>query len=91
MDLKRKRKIKRLGPPGARYGRKLRKKNAEIGAEMKKKHNCPNCEFNTVKRVSVGVWACRKCNLQFAGGAYTPQSKIGEVSKRNIRRNLQFS
>ena len=31
---------------------------------------------------SVGVWKCRKCNFTFAGGAYTPATKLGIVARR---------
>jgi len=31
---------------------------------------------------SVGVWTCRKCGYTFAGGAYTPFTKIGTIAKR---------
>jgi large subunit ribosomal protein L37Ae len=30
----------------------------------------------------VGVWKCRKCDHTFAGGAYTPVTKLGVVAKR---------
>jgi large subunit ribosomal protein L37Ae len=35
-----------------------------------------------VKRISVGVWKCRKCGFTFTGGAYTPTTKLGIVAKR---------
>jgi len=38
--------------------------------------------FRTVKRWSVGVWHCRKCGFKFAGGAYAPTTKLGEIAAR---------
>jgi large subunit ribosomal protein L37Ae len=35
-----------------------------------------------VKRQSVGVWKCGKCEYTFTGGAYTPTTKLGIVAKR---------
>jgi large subunit ribosomal protein L37Ae len=49
---------------------------------MKKPHVCPQCGFPRVKRVSVGVWGCRKCGFTFTGGAYTPITKLGIVARR---------
>jgi large subunit ribosomal protein L37Ae len=49
---------------------------------MKKTHVCPQCGFPRVKRISVGVWGCRKCGFKFTGGAYTPTTKLGIVAKR---------
>jgi large subunit ribosomal protein L37Ae len=35
-----------------------------------------------VKRESVGVWKCKKCDYTFTGGAYTPTTKLGVIAKR---------
>ncbi len=32
--------------------------------------------------MSVGVWHCKKCNYKFAGGAYLPFTKLGEIALR---------
>jgi large subunit ribosomal protein L37Ae len=35
-----------------------------------------------VKRKSVGVWQCGKCDFTFTGGAYVPTTKLGAIAKR---------
>jgi large subunit ribosomal protein L37Ae len=80
---------KKLGPVarlGVRYGGTVRRRLAEIEIEMKKPHKCPTCGANAVKKVSVGLWGCRKCGYTFTGGAYTPSTKLGDVAKRATRR-----
>ena len=76
---------KKVGPTrglGARYGAMVRKRYIKVVKEMKKRHKCPQCGLQRVKRVSVGVWKCRKCGFTFTGGAYTPITKLGVVAKR---------
>jgi len=67
---------------GVRYGSTVRKRYSKVVTEMKKPHRCPQCGFPRVKRVSVGVWGCRKCGFTFTGGAYTPTTKLGIVARR---------
>ena len=59
---------------GARYGRKIRARIEKIESELKKKHLCPSCQKQRVKRIAKGIWGCRKCGATFAAKAY----KIGE-------------
>ena len=76
---------KKVGPTrglGPRYGSMVRKRYVRVIAGLKKAHRCPQCGFVRVKRESVGVWKCRKCDYTFAGGAYTPVTKLGVVAKR---------
>jgi large subunit ribosomal protein L37Ae len=78
-------KTKKVGPTrglGTRYGATVRKRYIKVITELRKPHKCPECGFVRVKRVSVGVWKCRKCDFTFAGGAYTPVTKLGVVAKR---------
>ena len=67
---------------GARYGSSVRKRYIKVITDLKKPHKCPQCGFLRVKRESVGIWKCRKCKYTFAGGAYTPVTKLGVVAKR---------
>jgi len=60
----------------------VRKRYIKVVKEMKKPHRCSQCGLQRVKRVSVGVWKCRKCGFTFTGGAYTPITKLGIVAKR---------
>jgi large subunit ribosomal protein L37Ae len=77
-------KLHASGSFGSRYGGNVRKRYTKIHSELKSKHLCPRCESPTLKRTSVGIWSCKKCGLTIAGGAYTPSTKIGQVSKRPI-------
>jgi len=76
---------KKVGPTrglGTRSGSTVRKRYVKVITELKKPHRCPQCGFVRVKRESVGVWKCSKCDYTFAGGAYTPVTKLGVVAKR---------
>jgi len=76
---------KKVGPTrglGTRYGSTVRKRYVKVVRELKKPHRCPQCGFVRVKRESVGIWKCRKCDYTFTGGAYTPVTKLGVVAKR---------
>jgi large subunit ribosomal protein L37Ae len=70
---------------GARYGATVRKRYVKVLKEVKQAHKCPQCASESVKRESVGVWNCKKCGLTFAGGAYTPVTKLGVVAKRQVK------
>ena len=61
---------------GARYGRKPKIKFSKIETEQRKLHKCPYCNKIAVKRIAVGIWNCRKCNVKFTGKAYSVSKKI---------------
>lgn len=63
-------KVGTAGRFGARYGKKLRAKIAEIEKKQRSWHKCPYCSKFKVKRVSVGIWRCRSCGVKFTGKAY---------------------
>ena len=67
-------KVKAAGRFSARYGRKVRTKIAEIESEQRKKQKCPYCN-RTVKRLSKGIWKCKKCLKKFSGPTFMLQKK----------------
>ncbi len=80
--------MKKVGPTrglGVRYGATVRKRYVKVITELKKPHRCPQCGFVKVHRLSVGVWQCGKCSYTYAGGAYTPVTKLGVIAKRSAR------
>jgi large subunit ribosomal protein L37Ae len=82
------RKTKKVGMArglGTRYGATVRKRYVKVVTEAKKTHRCPQCGSVAVKRENLGIWNCRKCGNTFAGGAYTPVTKLGVVAKRQVK------
>lgn len=76
---------KKVGPTrglGVRYGATVRKRYIKVITELRKPHTCPQCGLKRVKRISVGIWKCKKCGITFTGGAYSPTTKLGVVAKR---------
>ncbi|RMF55642.1 50S ribosomal protein L37ae [Candidatus Woesearchaeota archaeon] len=70
--------VKRFGP---RYGRRTKDRVSEVEALRKKKHSCPFCKKNKVKRLAAGIWYCSKCNCKFTSKAYSVSSKKKVVSE----------
>jgi len=79
------------GSFGARYGTVARKRYATIMTELKAPHECPQCHIAAVKRLSVGIWLCGQCGFKFAGGAYAPTTKLGEIAERASRAGVASS
>ena len=67
-------KVKSAGRFGVRYGRKVRLKTAEIESKQRKKQECIFCN-GTAKRLSKGIWYCKKCKKKFASHTYTLPKK----------------
>lgn len=67
----RKKGIGSAGRFGPRYGKKVRQTVAEIERVQKQRHICPKCDMPYVRRLSAGIWVCKKCKTKFAGLAYT--------------------
>lgn len=64
-------KVGTTGRFGPRYGLRIRKLVKKIEEKQKAKHLCPYCKNKgQVKRISVGIWNCGKCNSKFTGRAY---------------------
>jgi len=73
--------VKGLGP---RYGFTVRRRYADVLYWRRFKYRCPSCELAFLKRLSVGIWHCRKCGHTFAGGAYIPSTKVGVAAARSL-------
>tara|TARA_Y100000310_G_scaffold307382_1_gene349417 strand:- start:51 stop:257 length:207 start_codon:yes stop_codon:yes gene_type:complete len=63
-------KIGSAGRFGVRYGRRVRKKVSEVEKKQKSFYSCPSCNVRRAKRVSAGIWECKKCGSKFTGRAY---------------------
>ncbi|MCK5282042.1 MAG: 50S ribosomal protein L37ae [Nanoarchaeota archaeon] len=70
------RKLKSIKRFGARYGRTVKHNFAKIELEQRKLHKCPYCNKTAVKRISTGIWYCRKCKAKFTGKAYSPGKAV---------------
>jgi len=68
-------KAKSAGRFGARYGKKIRERLVDVEQKQRKKQTCPFCKKTGVKRLSKGIWFCKKCNKKFTGGAYYLENK----------------
>lgn len=70
-------KTKKLGSVarfGARYGKRTKTKFLTVEQVQKSPQKCPYCSRATVKRLSAGIFHCKKCNAKFTGKAY----KVGK-------------
>ncbi len=79
---------KKVGPAGrygSRYGSLARKQVATVERVQRAKHVCPRCGAEAVRRTDTGIWACRKCEYKFAGGAYVPITGAGQGAKKTLR------
>ena len=61
--------VKAAGRFGARYGQHIKRKIVGIESKQRLKQICPFCE-SRAKRVSKGVWNCKRCGKKFAAHAY---------------------
>ncbi len=63
-------KVSSAGRFGARYGKRLRQKTVAIEKVQKRLHKCPYCLRDCARRLSVGIWYCKKCGSKFTSKAY---------------------
>lgn len=83
---------KKVGPAGrfqARYGVRARTRVRDVEIQQKKKHICPQCGQNSVKRSGTGIWMCRKCGNTFAGGAYLPKTAQGLDVDKTLKAGMR--
>ncbi len=67
---------------GVRYGQSAKKRISDIEAKQKKKQQCIFCN-GRAKRISKGIWLCRKCGKKFAGHAYFLEVKELTTAQEN--------
>jgi len=52
------------------YGIRVKKKTRAVELKQRKKQICPYCKKAGVKRLSKGIWKCKRCGKKFASHAY---------------------
>jgi len=63
-------KAKSAGRFGPRYGKRARDKLVKVEEKQRTKQECPFCKRIGVKRISKGIWHCKKCKKKFASNTY---------------------
>ena len=76
---------------GARYGVSVKARVEEVEVKQRKKHVCPKCGFQRVKRISTGIFSCNKCKHKYAGGAYYPQTMTGSIITKMVSQRAFLS
>lgn len=74
------------GKFGTRYGAKLRKQVKAIEILQKTKYVCPFCGKNSIRRHAVGIWRCKACRRNIAGGAWEFTTSAATTAKTTINR-----
>ncbi|MCD6479021.1 MAG: 50S ribosomal protein L37ae [Candidatus Diapherotrites archaeon] len=78
-------KVKHAGRFGSRYGKGIRDRVLEIEVKQRTLHKCPSCGSKALKRVSTGIYRCKRCGIEVAGGAYTPSTMAGSIVKKMVK------
>ena len=63
-------KTKSAGRFGVKHGKKVRARLVKVETKQRIKQTCPHCEKKGVKRLSRGIWECKKCSKKFASNTY---------------------
>ena len=83
---KRTKKVGITGKYGTRYGASLRKvaKRFEISAHAT--YTCSFCGKDAVRRQAAGIWSCRGCKRQVAGGCWQLGTSAASAVRATIAR-----
>lgn len=63
-------KVGSAGRFGSRYGKRIRQRIIDVEKKQRGWQKCPYCNKVRAKRVSVGIYQCKKCESKFTGKAY---------------------
>ena len=63
-------KTKSAGRYGARYGKRAKDALVRVETKQRVKQKCPFCGKLGAKRLSKGIWHCKKCSKKFASNTY---------------------
>lgn len=74
------------GKYGTRYGAKLRKQVKAIEILQRTKYTCPFCGKTSIKRSAVGIWRCKACRRNIAGGAWEFSTTAAQTARTTINR-----
>jgi large subunit ribosomal protein L37Ae len=55
---------------GVRYGKKIREAVSLMERKQNVDQQCPYCKKSSCKRLSKGVWKCKKCDKKFTNQTY---------------------
>jgi ribosomal protein L37AE/L43A len=73
---------KAAGRFGVKFGQYARRTIAKVEAKQRKKQQCTFCN-GTAKRISKGIWLCKKCGKKFTGHAYYLERENEEGQKKS--------
>lgn len=75
-----------MGKYGTRYGSSIRKQMKKIEISQHSKYFCSFCGKKTIKRKSVGIWFCKGCKRDIAGGAWCLNTQAAITARGTVRR-----